>query len=635
MIFDTEGLDKEEVERQRRREWAEIAADVTSDFNRRREARRSIENGWLLNLNFYNGNQYCDVSPEGVQSEDTQFYWQSRRVFNHIAPTVDARIAKLEKLKPELTVRAFSDEEGDVKAAKLATGILRYVQDRVALNAISSRVTTWAELCGSAFFKVDWNSAGGRQVAVDAEGNPVYEGEVQVSAVSPFEVFPDRLDAEDFDEIYSVIHARVVPVSYIAERFGVAINGRTISGQFGYSEPSTHRAPSQSFGMNFTEVRDAEILIERYTKPSMDAPNGRLEIVAGGQLLYAGDLPFINGERNERGFPFVKQDCMRLPGAFFGGSVIDRMIPVQRAYNTVRNRKHEFLNRLSMGVLMVEDGSVDADELAEDGLLPGKVILYRQGSKTPEMLDCGTIPPEFKDEEEWLEREFSLVSGVSDLFQNSTPVRVTSASGLQLLLSQDETRLAGTVTSIERAIKEVARQILRLYRQFAGTARLLTLTGEDKKTQLYYFNASSLDVNDLQFESQEVNSPERKRETLIQLYQAGLLTDDEGNLTAENKHRILEAFGFGSYENVRDISSLHIAKAGEENVEMKGAELAPEEYDDHALHLQEHTRFLLGAEFKRSKNKGDWKARILAHMRAHRAMNKTETADGENTAVEK
>ena len=68
---------------------------------------------------------------------------------------------------------------------------------------------------------------------------------------------------------------------------------------------------------------------------------------------------------------------------------------------------------------------------------------------------------------------------------------------------------------------------------------------------------------------------------------------------------------------------------------MKGAELAPEEYDDHALHLQEHTRFLLGAEFKRSKNKEEWKARILAHMRAHRAMNKTETADGENTAVEK
>ena len=635
MIFDTEGLDQAEVERQRRREWAEIAAEVTSDFNRRREARRSIENCWLLNLNFYNGNQYCDVSPEGLESEDAQFYWQSRRVFNHIAPTVDARIAKLENMKPELTVRAFSDEEGDVKAAKLATGILRYVQDRVALNAVSSRVTTWAELCGSAFFKVDWNSAGGRQVAMDAEGKPIYEGEVQLSAVSPFEVFPDRLDAEDFDEIYSVIHARAVPVSYIAERFGVAIGGRTISGQYGYSEPSSHRPPNQTFGINFTEIRDAEILIERYTKPSPENPNGKLEIVAGGQLLYAGDLPFINGERNERGFPFVKQDSMHLPGAFFGGSVIDRMIPVQRAYNAVRNRKHEFLNRLSMGVLMVEDGSVDADELAEDGLLPGKVILYRQGSKTPEMLDCGTIPPEFKDEEEWLEREFSLVSGVSDLFQNSTPVRVTSASGLQLLLSQDETRMAGTVLSIERAIKEVARQILRLYRQFAGTARLMTLTGDDKKVQLYYFNASNLEVNDLQFETKETNSPEKKKETLLRLYEAGLLTDEKGNLTAENKHRILEAFGFGSYENVRDISSLHIAKAGEENVEMKGGEIAPEEYDDHTLHIQEHTRFLLGAEFKRSKNKEEWKARLLAHMREHRAMSKMDMAANGDVAVEK
>ena len=636
MIFEEEGLDKVEMERQKRMEREAIATDVTNDFNTRREARRSIENGWLLNLNFYSGNQYCDVTPDGVENEDAQFYWQARRVFNHIAPTVDARIAKLENMKPELTVRAFSDEDGDLKAAKLATGILRYVQDRVALNAISSRVTTWAEMCGSAFFKVDWNSAGGRQVAVNEDGTPIYEGEVQISAVAPFEIFPDRLDCEDFDGIHSVIHARVVPVSYIAERFGVVIGGRTISGQYGYSEPSAHRQTNGGLGLNFTEVKDAEILIERYTKPSPDAPNGRLEIVAGGQLLYAGDLPFVNGERNERGFPFVKQDCMRMPGAFFGGSVIDRMIPVQRAYNAVRNRKHEFLNRLSMGVLMVEDGSVDADELAEDGLLPGKVILYRQGSKTPEMLDCGTIPPEFKDEEEWLEKEFSLVSGVSDLFQNSTPARVTSATGLQLLLSQDESRLSATTSSIDRALKEVGRQILRLYRQFAGTARLMTLTGEDKKTQLYYFNASSLDVNDLQFESKEIGSPAEKKETLLRLYQAGLLTDENGVLTPENKHRILDAFGFGSYENARDISSLHIEKAGEENVEMKGGELVPDEYDDHALHIEEHTRFLLGAEFKRGKNKAEWKGRMLAHIKAHRQMQKTEMVGvGENSTTKR
>lgn len=630
MIFNETGLSEEEIQRQKEREEARIADEVTADFLRRREERRAVESGWLLNINFLSGNQYCDVSPfGGVTEEDKQFYWQSRRVFNHIAPTIDSRIAKLEKMKPELTVRAFSDEDGDVKAAKLATGILKYVHDRIGLNELSSRVTNWSETCGCAFFKIDWDAQGGRQVAVDEENRPIYEGEVQVSVVPPFEVFPDRLDAEDLDGVRSLIHARAVSVEYIHQRFGVALQGREITGIMSYSEPSAAKQPMQKFGMNFTDIKDAEILIERYTRPSVDAPRGKLEIVAGGKLLYAGELPLINGERNERGFPFVKQDCIRLPGAFFGSSVIDRLIPVQRAYNAVRNRKHEFLNRLSMGVLTVEDGSVDTDELSEEGLLPGKILVYRQGGKEPKMLDCGGMPGEFKDEEEWLEKEFAMISGVSDLSQNSTPALVTSATGLQLLLSQDESRLTATVTSIERALKEVGRQILRLYRQFAGTARLMTLTGENKKTQLYYFNASSLDVNDLQFESKETVTPAEKKATLLNLYQAGLLTDENGKLTAESKNRILEAFGYGSYENARDLSSLHIAKAGEENLEIKEKEVLPDPYDDHALHINEHTRYLLSAEFKRAKNREELKNKFIAHLDAHKKMQKAEGESAE------
>ncbi len=623
MTYENEGLDAAEVARQKEREEKRIAEEVTADFLRRREERNSVESGWLLNMNFFNGNQYCDVSPfGGIVEEDPQFYWQARRVFNRLAPAIETRIAKLEKMKPELVVRAFSDEEGDVKTAKLATAVLRYVRDRIGLDEISSRVTAWSEICGCAFFKIDWNEKGGRQVAVMESGEPVYEGEVRVSAIAPFEIFPDRLDAENFEELRSVIHARAVSVLYIQQQFGVALPGRNIAGILGYSEPAAAKLPGQKAGMNVTDLHDAEILIERYTRPTVDNPNGKLEIVAGGRLLYSGELPFINGERNERGFPFVKQDSISIPGAFFGSSVADRLVPVQRAYNAVRNRKHEFLNRLSMGVLTVEDGSIDTDELAEEGLLPGKVLVYRQGGKAPEMLDCGKLPSEFSEEEEWLEKEFFAISGVSDLSQNSTPTRVTSATGLQLLLSQDESRMTMSIRHLERAFKEVGRQILRLYRQFAGTARLMTLTGENKRVQVHYFNASKLDVSDLQFEMQENFTPEEKKETLLRLYEAGLLTDADGKLTAENKHRILEAFGFGSYENARDISALHIAKAGEENLTLKAEEIFPDGYDEHELHITEHIRFLLSSEFKTSKNREEIKKRFIAHIDAHRKMKK-------------
>jgi len=593
-----------------------LAQEVQADFERRREERKGLESGWTLNINFFSGNQYCDVSPYGgVEDEDKQFYWQTRRVFNHIAPTVDSRIAQLERMKPELKVRAFSDEEGDLKAAQLATGILKYAQQRIGLQDAASRALMWSETCGSVFYKVLWDEKGGRQVAVDAQNNPVYEGEAQVAVVPPFEIFPDRLDVEDFDGVQSVIHAQTVTAEYVLERFGVAVQGKELTAG-DYSEPSAGRLRTVS-GYNGTKVKDGVILLERYTKPCEKFPQGRLEIVAEGKLLYEGELPYKNGPRGERVFPFVKQDCLRLPGAFFASSVIDRLIPVQRAYNAVRNRKHEFLNRLSMGVLTVEDGSVDTDELSEEGLLPGKVLVYRQGGKAPEMLDCGNIPNEFKDEEEWLEKEFALISGISELTQNSTPVRVTSATGLQLLLSQDEARLSATVVCIERAMKEIGRQILRLYKQFAGTARLMTFTGENKKTQAYYFNASKLDVNDIQFESNEASSPEEKRSLLIQMYNAGLLSDEDGKVSKENKNRILEAFGFGGYENARDISALHIAKACEENLEMVSSETAVDEYDDHELHIVEHIRFLLSEEFKKKKD-SKVKERITAHIRAHK-----------------
>ncbi len=615
-------IQREESEKALREK--KLVAEIIADFEKRREQRRDVENGWILNMNFYSGNQYCDVSPfGGVEQEDARFYWQSRRVFNHIAPTVESRLAKLEKVRPILRVRAFSDEDGDLKAAKLATGVLNYVQDRICFSQLVSRATIWSEVCGSVFYKVVWNEQGGRQVAVDEQGAPIFEGEVQVSVVSPFEIFPDKLHAENWNEVESLIHAKAVSPSYVFEKFGVALKGDTVAQAITVPLPqATGKLPLMDSANGYAADEEAVILVERYTRPCAAFPNGRVEIVAGEKLLFEGDLPYQNGERGERDFPFVKQDCMRLPAAFFGMSIIDRLIPVQRAYNAVRNRKHEFLNRLSMGVLTVEDGAVDVDELAEEGLLPGKILVYRQGGKAPEMLDCGKIPPEFAAEEEWLEKEFALISGVSDLSQNSTPTRVTSATGLQLLLEQDEARLSATIFNIERAMKAVAKQVLKLYRQCAGNARLMTMTGENKKTQVYYFNASELAVSDVQFEAADVDSPEEKREVILKLYEAGILTDGDGKLTVENKNRILEAFGFGSFENARDISSLHIEKAAEENLDLKTQTVEVDEFDEHELHINEHTRFLLSSEYKQMRNKTQVKARVLEHIAAHKEMEK-------------
>lgn len=603
-------------ERQEKQRVEALVRDVRSDFERRRRARRTLERGWELNMNFVSGNQFCDINPAGeLEEEAATFYWQSRRCFNHIAPTLDTRLARLAKVRPSLEVRAFSDADDDMKTARLCSNILRAVKNRIDLDGIVSAATLWSETCGTSFYKIVWNHEDGKVIGADAEGHSVREGDVNVVALSPFEVYPDALTAESIQEVNSLIHAKAVPVSYLRDKFGVEVPGTSISDfpLAPYASASGWKRPAD--GKDRPVLEDAVILIERYTRPDGEHPKGRLEIVAADKLLYEGDLPYENGDRGERVLPFVRQTCIALPGAFFGTSVVDRMIPLQRAYNAVRNRKHEFLNRLSTGVIAVEDGSVDAEELAEDGLYPGKVLVYRRGSEKPGFLDCGSIPAEFEKEEERLANEFVLVSGMSEISRNSAnPTNVTSATGLQLLLDQDTNRMQLSAESVGRAVREAGKQILHLYKQFAGARRVLRMTGTGGDTELFAFSQSDISADDVQFGPGFERTADQKKEDILSLLSLGLLQDAEGKLSDDTRNRVLEAIGFGSFENARDISHLHLKKAERENLLLAQTDVEADAYDDHALHRTEHVRALLsGAEKDEAV-----RARIMRHLASHR-----------------
>lgn len=64
---------------------------------------------------------------------------------------------------------------------------------------------------------------------------------------------------------------------------------------------------------------------------------------------------------------------------------VDRMIPLQRAYNQVKNNAMMIMNRCTYPMATVEDGSVDIDSLEEEGLVPGKILVYRQGAQKPQL----------------------------------------------------------------------------------------------------------------------------------------------------------------------------------------------------------------------------------------------------------
>ena len=595
---------------------------VIEDYKNRQRERRSQELTWDLNINYMLGNQYACISPKGeIDIFEKNFYWESREVFNHIAPIIEMRLAKLAKVRPTASVRPSGTEQSDLYCAKLAKSILNGVFNKTGLSRLISKATVWSEVTGTSFYKVSWNSDIGDTIAV-ADNATIKAGDVDISVCSPYEIFPDNNAVSSVEECSSIIHAKAYPAKYVNEVYGVNENGTDIDSlaldEMAYYSGIAGR--SNVTKLAHIKKHDHVLVLERYEKPTIKSPKGRLTIVVGRSLVYDGDLPYSVISEGKRGYPFVRQVSSTQIGSFWGTSVIERLIPVQRTYNAIKNRKHEFIARLSAGVLAVEDGSVDIDNLEDEGLAPGKILVYRAGSEKPQFMDAGSVPKEISDEENKLLAEFNILGGVSEIMRDSTlPSSVSSGSAITLLIEQDETRLSVVAEHIRNSVKEIATMVIRLYKQFAVTKRLSQISDENGEIEVYYWTGANLENDDivLDTENELTESATRRKSVLLELYDKGLLSDENGKISNRTRVKILDSLGFGSWENSQDISIMHTKKAIKENLNIeKVAE--PLEVDDHKIHIEEHTRFLVSDEHEKFSQEHNEK--ILEHIKKHKKM---------------
>lgn len=604
---------KKKEEEKKSRFINEIVESVKLDFENRRKERLQHERQWELNINFLCGNQYCYVNKRGeIFDEDSDFSWQNKGVFNHIAPIIETRLAKFYRVNPVIAIRPKSDDDKDVTDATLAEKLLDSAFKNIQIENVVKQVTNWSEVCGTAFYKVVWDNCGGNSLGM-VDGKEVFEGDVKVIAVSPFEIYPDNLYKEEITECDSIIHAKVVRVDEIKRLYNVDVVGEDID-VFGSNESG-----SLGLNKNFSsrKISNAQIVIEKYEKPTLEFPNGRLITVAGDKLLYYGELPYKNGKNQSRVYPFVKQVSVNVSGSFFGSSIIDRLIPVQRAYNAVKNRKHEFLNRLSTGILTVEDGSIDVDDLVEEGLSPGKVLVYRQGSKAPEIMEGNSLPPDFNDEEEKLLSEFVIISGVSEVSSSSQNAKISSGSALEILISQDNERMTFVAEGIRQNYLQLAKQILRLYSQFISGVKAIKVLTEFNRTKILYADNKSATSDDVYLESENelLYTPSQKKDMIFKLYNSGLLLDEDGILRPSTKEKVLALLGYKELDYQKGLARLHEEKAQAENEKIKNSFVDVDEVDDHSIHADEHVRYFL-SEYENLTDKQ--KENLFYHVKEHK-----------------
>lgn len=614
----------------------EVLQDLKNRFKKRQAERSLLELTWRLCINFYNGNQFTtiDAALNDITEIPVLADWEERNVFNEIAPNVEARFAILSKRKNLLKNRPASSSSEDRTSAKIGNRILASTRRSLNMSDLQQEANLIAGLTGTAIWKTVWSPTRGRVIGIrkmkiseedsfkmsiyqyenellglepDVVYQKIYEGDVLTTLVSPFEIYPENLSLP-CRQNRRVMHSSLLSPDVIYDTWGIIEEGKDYetykimnSDDRNYGSGISGRMIGKMYGI--TKVHNVVRVYEEYELPSPRYPMGRLIIGSDNHLYYYGPLPDAMGENGEYILPFDVQQSLKTDG-FFGRTVIERMIPLQINYNSIKNRIQDYINRVTIGVLQAEDGTlIDEDYLREEGIAPGEIITYQRGSKPPKFMEFPPLPPELSNEADRLVEAMDRLSGVSLLSKQSmVPTNVTSGVAIAGLAEQDDTRIGLEAENIKNCLASVGKKWLILYRNNVTYPRIVRDIGKNDEFEITQFVGNDLTSFDVFVETEPEASDtlSQRRQKVIELLNSGLFNDTKtGTITNAGRIKIFEMLELGNWEDFIDADDEQQRRAGRENNSMIVGEPAKiRSFDDDIIHISIHNNFRLKAEYE-------------------------------------
>ncbi len=595
-------------ENERLPENEDIVREVICELERRRNERMPFELAWRLNAAFLAGDQFCEIDPSSRRLENSlpEYDYEERGVYNRISPLLDARLANLKDVSFAMSVRAATDEADDIARAQVSRALIENAYNSGDFEMKKNSLIGWAELTGSSFLLSCWDKKGGRLLSRTEKGEDgVREGALAYTLLTPYEVFPEDLYRSDIGEQGSVILEQILPARQIRELYGVHAEGREIE------------CPALRGGTRGTVTRrDCEKVITYMSAPSQTSPDGLLIQIAAGEIVYNGPLP-------EGIIPITVFRSREVSGQFFGRSVIEELIPLQRAYNGCKNKIHDYICTLAGNSLLVEEGSVDLEEMERSGTAPGVPVVYKKGYNPPVPMTHESLPPQVYTECEQLARDMEYVAGVSQLMViGSTGVGTMSGTAISSLREIDSTRLALCAENMRQGAAATAKLWLKIYKAHCPGALALAVAGEGKSAQVLTWCAQDINSFDVYFENENelrMTDAER-RESFVTAYKLGIFNQSDGSVPAAVRAKAAKIMRVGDLGGMPDENELQRERAERENTVFERTRDIGGigEFDDDEIHISVHRAYALGVGYEAlCRERPETAELFAAHIRAH------------------
>jgi len=597
-----------------------LIADVDSKFTQWRSVRQPHESQWFINAAFFRGQQYVYWHERDNRLATPEA--PARRVrlpINRLQSKIRARLAKFVKNRPQPVVIPASTDFRARQDARMSSKALEYAWQKLRLEVSYREALQWAAQTNHGLWWFYWDNSKsarmknldpmtGKQTVVEIPAGQPGSGDIGVEVDSPFNLLvadPAEANIGLQPEIMRIKLRAVADVKARYDELGVYVKAdTTLSGGIERGEQFDRKISqlaSSGGGVGASPASEGKathvVVKEWFERPTPSYPQGRYAVVAGGVLLrYQEELPYGFHDLPNP-YPCVDfQDFLQV-GQFWGTTILEQLIPIQKEYNLMRSKVAENIRMMAFPkVLAATQHRIPAGAWTNT---PGEMIEYvaHPNIPPPTIITPAPIATDVWRATEALRTEFDEVSHI---YPETEGRAGSSNSGFQTNLLQEATDQvhAPDIRAHELAVEEAAWKIRRLMKQGYSVPRLLTVAGRDLQPEVFEFSAEDIDENaEVRVQAGSALPMLRgaRIQSIMELYNAGLLGDPAD---PETRRRALSMLELGTIDDSYNYARLDEDQANVENTGMAEGQPInlPDFWENHAIHYRVHTSLLKSAE---------------------------------------
>jgi hypothetical protein len=562
------------------------------------EGRRIFEPDWWYNLAFIAGQQYVAYSDANVLVPIDEDEEEIRPVHNFTLKIKRVEKSKLTRAHPVPQVTPTSTEVHDYATARVLEAYFLHLMHLWRWDRKFSLFTDWKVSTGTSIFKWGWDPG---------QENPFCD------IVSPFDFYPDPY-ARTPQQMRWAGDSVFMSEEAAKAKYSVykGANLDALEGSTGSRYNDLQLRLLQNYNGTTSQNLPGVIVNEFYFKPDPRIPelkNGKRIIFTQSGIVYEEAYPYNHGK-----LPYTMAYHIERPNSVWGDCSINYVREINREINYAEGQI-TYNRNLANGKYKVGAGA----ELEEPpNAKPGQILKLTQDSAPNADVEWMTIPAmdgAVLGEPTRLREIMHDISMLHEVSQGGVPGRVESGQAIQLLQEADDSVMAESITSSNASIADGFWLVAQLYKQFGKETTTVAVYDALGVVEHKELKKSDLgDIPDVHFytDSGLPNSPAGKRDTVMQLWQYGIIQDPE---------EARELQGMRPDTQTLQLRAGHKRVADNENVLMlekdktKFWPVRPSPYDDHDVHIARHKQVVMEKSYREADDEG--RAAIDRHIEEH------------------